>query len=293
MAWTLVTPVVTASSGTAPFTSGSATTTGADVIVVGISGNANGAPTVTDNKGNTYTPAQTQTGSGGSQAWIFYCHNPVVGAGHTWTTNVAGATMNIAAFASGLAGTLYVDTTSSHFAASGTSIQAGSVTPQQTGELIVTEFLYGTTQTTTIDSGFATPVGHITSSGVFWGGWFSWLSDAANTAINPKWANYNSGAIAINVVFQISAGPTLAKASGLAQEVLLTRNAPVRIGGLAQEVLRTVTTVPTKNIVSGVAEEVLLARNAHIRIGGLAIEILRTSSVFVPKRGRPWFQVFN
>lgn len=86
-------------------TTGSINTTGAVLIVISVlQSNAVAAATVSDSKSNTWT-ALTAHNTGGIYSRIYYCLNPVVGSGHTFTiagTN-AGPEAHIMAFNVGTA----------------------------------------------------------------------------------------------------------------------------------------------------------------------------------------------
>ena len=117
----------------ATLTSGAFDTTGATLIVITCSyynGNP-GAPT--DNKGNTYTPL-TNRGAAYANQQMYYCANPVVGAGHTFTQPSSPASNNVSASVAWFSGTVasgVLDVESG-----GTTLSA-SITPSQANSLIV------------------------------------------------------------------------------------------------------------------------------------------------------------
>lgn len=111
-------------------------TTGATLLVVGVSSWANRPePVLTDSKGNVWVPSVT--GFDASFTRLYYCANPVVGTGHTFT--LAGvecfASICVSAW-SGAKLVLPLDQTAG--SVGGGSHTAGPVTPSEAGELVYT-----------------------------------------------------------------------------------------------------------------------------------------------------------
>ena len=82
---------VTLAGANGPDMTGAVDTTGATMIELTVSSavSATVAPTVSDNKGNTYTAHQRAAGVGAvCQKWHVY--DPVVGSGHTFTVEPHG-----------------------------------------------------------------------------------------------------------------------------------------------------------------------------------------------------------
>lgn len=119
-------------------------TTGADLILLFVAQlNAVSAPT--DNKSNTWTQLTTYGGTV-SGRW-YYCHNPTVGAGHTFTEPYNGngaAQIGMMAYSGSAASPFDVE--NGNATSSGTSLSTGSVTPSHGNELIVTALSYNTAQ---------------------------------------------------------------------------------------------------------------------------------------------------
>jgi hypothetical protein len=103
-------------------------TTGSNLLVVPVASYSTGA-TVTDNKGNTYTPL-TQYGGGGSLSQIWYCLSPVVGTGHTVTVGSSSTYSGLCLV--GYSGVAALDTSTGSFGAA-----PGSITPAGANELFV------------------------------------------------------------------------------------------------------------------------------------------------------------
>ena len=85
MAITLVAEATVA--GASGGTTAAVNTTGANFIVLVTA--QSGTTTVSDNKGNTYTPLTLYTVSGGGSGQLYYCTPATVGAGHTFTISTS------------------------------------------------------------------------------------------------------------------------------------------------------------------------------------------------------------
>jgi hypothetical protein len=103
-------------------------TSGADLIVL-IVGYNNGPPTsITDSKGNTWTPLTAYPSSGNfTSIRAYYCAAPTVGAGHTFTANLTGGFPTIAALAFA-GGSTFDQENGVNDGASITSVNTGSIT---------------------------------------------------------------------------------------------------------------------------------------------------------------------
>lgn len=190
MSWSLVTSTFKSGYASAVTTS-ALDTTGADLIVVqSFAGYANSTPPViTDSKGNTWTKLTPQNDAVPCCMVFYYCSNPTVGAGHTFTGTCTGnQNQNIAVQAwsgsaaspfdvqNGLANGGYVGSS---------TIQAGSITPSVNGELIVAgcgSYNYDQSGSATINDGF-TVVGsdYTGASGN------AYFVQTTAAAINPTW----------------------------------------------------------------------------------------------------------
>lgn len=136
----LVANVSVGMTGVSGATSAAIDTTGATLIVIAQSGVVGLTLTPTDSKGNTWT-ALTAYAGGSLTCQLYYCANPVVGSGHTFTV-VAGAAASIAVGA--FSGTMNAapDSAGGAGAASGTTQQPGLLTPSVDNCLVVTGFQY-------------------------------------------------------------------------------------------------------------------------------------------------------
>lgn len=138
MAFALVASVnVQNTGGGTTETTGAIDTTGANLIVVSVIGDGNpGTLTVSDNKGNTYTPLTRQV-QDPKFAQLFYVLNPTVGSGHTFTATGSVdifCAIGVQAF-SGAAS--YDQESGSGNGGIETTIQPGSLTPPADGVLFV------------------------------------------------------------------------------------------------------------------------------------------------------------
>lgn len=171
-------------------------TTGADLIVLGIVSSA-GFAAPTDNKGNTWTPRTSQSSSQ-QRVQLYYCHNPTVGAGHTFTSTGSFEGIYVEAF-SGSAASPYDQESGATSGAGGLhTIQPGSITPAEDNELFVVmcgnESAIGFTQT--IDQSF-TITDQFNLSSPTWGAGMAYLIQGSAAARNPTWTQSGSGTICI------------------------------------------------------------------------------------------------
>jgi phage gp36-like protein len=130
-------------------------TTGANAIAVWMA--YGGSPTLTDNKGNTYTAG---TAGGSVLGRWYYCLNAVVGTGHTWTVGGGSTASSIVVYAlSGVA-------TSAAYSSPGTiEINANpatfrvDATPPEANCLVLMGMALSTTTLTSVtpSSGWSTP----------------------------------------------------------------------------------------------------------------------------------------
>lgn len=195
MAWSLKSHVAIP-GGANGNTSAGIDTTGADLIVIAVSYQAN-ATSVTDNKGNTYTKEVDAGGSAGQPSQqIWACHNPTVGAGHTFT--ISGSSIiacgEVEAWSGSITGPVLDTTNSTLQAASVTTVQPGSVTPAAANALIVTGFADGATGGATINLGFTISDQTGFGAGTNYSGAMAYLVLATPAATNPTWSSNASAA---------------------------------------------------------------------------------------------------
>lgn len=181
------------STGGADITSSAINTSGASLLVMFVASySAVALPTITDSKGNTWTP-RTRYGPGTalSSSAFFYAENPMVGSGHTFTATGPGVNdfpqICIIAF-SGTATSSVYDTENGNNGSTGaSSIQPGSVTPSQNNEVVVTGFTSINTMTAGINGGFTISDQASNVPSQHFGGGIAYLIQTSAAAANPTW----------------------------------------------------------------------------------------------------------
>lgn len=126
-------------------TSGVLDTTGSNFIVVVVMGVFQAAtPSMSDNKGNTYTAVSlagcpTGAGASGAQVQMYYVYAPTVGTGHTVTFSQTGAfgSINVLAFSGTVGSTIDQQSCAANIGVGNTSQQGGSVTPGHNNEVLI------------------------------------------------------------------------------------------------------------------------------------------------------------
>lgn len=128
-------------AGASGGTTASIDTTGASLLTL-VCGYGAVAISVSDSKGNTWT-ALTEHSSGATKSIVYYCANPTVGTGHTFTlTGASSASSMIASAWSGVATSSPLDQDVGYDGVSGTIavLASGTVTPSVDGCLVVAGF---------------------------------------------------------------------------------------------------------------------------------------------------------
>lgn len=182
--------VASAIAGASPTSSDNAVTTaidttGASLIVVGINYFLGaGSATLSDSKGNTWT-ALTLVSESTANGRLYYCVNPTVGSGHTFTLTASGAVRaSVAAMAFSNAGA-FDQESSSHAVAE--TRQPGSLTPSSSDSLFVTMLASQSNGGDSINAGFtlsetiADTASHLSLS-------VAYLVQESPAAVNPTWA---------------------------------------------------------------------------------------------------------
>lgn len=174
-----------------PATTASINSTGANLLVAAIS-YSTGATllSVSDNKGNTWTPLTVQgvTGQGQTQIYYVNSHTPAVGTGHTFTFTFTGPTVRALAtlytFSGVTTGTLDVSNGGN---ASASPVSTGSTgTLAGTCEVVFTSFTGNGVGGTGIGVTGAAFTAQTTAG--FWDGGFAYVIPSATTAITASWA---------------------------------------------------------------------------------------------------------
>lgn len=211
MAIALVTNVEASASGSQNVTTGSIDTTGANLIVIAAcTYNLGSGPTVTDSKSNTWAPLTKYQLANATTLRLYYCENPTVGSGHTFTvsTSLDYPSVCVAAF-SGVKTSSSFDVENGTANASSSTIATGSVTPSEDNELVITGFCFGNTGTASIDNGFTITGQKQYNSSVNMGGALAYKIQTTAAAVNPTWTISGSP-------FQLATGIATFKAAAAA-----------------------------------------------------------------------------
>lgn len=189
MAIALVAHAGAASSNNSNVTTSSVNTTGANLIVLATGNYAPGTqPTVSDSKGNTWTALSTYTAIL-SRVKMWYCLNPTVGSGHTFSAATTGAApaICIAAFSGVKISGAYEAETGNNVAP-GTSLQPGSITPAEDNEVQVTALAISAVETLSINSSFSITNQIAFGAGTNYGLGMAYRIQTTATAVNPTWS---------------------------------------------------------------------------------------------------------
>lgn len=184
-------------------------TTGSKLIVLSVSKWTTGAISVSDSKGNTWVPL-TERGSGSTPTnRLYYCENPIVGSGHTFTVTGSSVYIALGILAFNGSDISPFDLENGNTSPSGNSLNPGSITPSIDNEVVITSIATDSSSGMGIDSGF-TFIDIPYSAGNNMGGGISYKIQTIAAAINPafSWAGAPGGASTI-ASFKSSSGPSL------------------------------------------------------------------------------------
>jgi hypothetical protein len=172
---------------------GAVDTTGANLIIVAVSFSTSGAaPTLSDNKGNTWTGLTAQANVSEATVRLYYSYNPTVGTGHTLT--IAGATSFSTLSVLAVSGAASSPFDQENGATSGSSaIATGSVTPGEDNELLAAAAAYAGNGTATVDGGFTVSAQADYSAGNSYGCVLTYLIQTSAAAANPTITCPSSG----------------------------------------------------------------------------------------------------
>lgn len=186
-------------NGTSTATTSGIDTSSAKLIVIAVLW-FTGTPTVSDSKGNTWTALTTVASgsSGGTQyfARLYYCINPTVGTGHTFSATANFTVIDVRAFSCTATPVFDVEATGAG-STSAATFQPSTITPAGT-ELFVTGLCFLSDSTlASINSSFNKPDTEVRSgSGSLFGITAYKMSSSAES---PTWtvASGNTGAAAM------------------------------------------------------------------------------------------------
>jgi len=212
MAYSLVTSISARSTNTNGFTTGSADTTGANLLLLAVGSHSSG-PTVTvsDSKSNTWTGlTEYQPGGGGSEIKIFHCLSPSVGSGHTFTATGNASFSALAMFAFSNSGASAFDKESG-LGDDGTltDIEPGSVTPAADNALLVSALVVAAPLSAIgIGSSFTLQEAEDYTPGESMGVAFAYKIQTSAGAENPTWTWGGNGTnLAASIaVFNLAGG---------------------------------------------------------------------------------------
>lgn len=166
-------------------------TTGANLVVIVVAGSAADTWSVSDSKSNTWT-ALTRYGANPAGIRLYYCYNPTVGSGHTFTATPTYNAVAVAAY-SGAASAPFDVETGSYSIVNGTSWQPGSITPTQNNCVVVSGMeLGGNGSSPTIDSSFTKRASVDGVYSVSYGAAIADLIQTTASATNPTWSWTNN-----------------------------------------------------------------------------------------------------
>lgn len=187
-AYTLISQTGGGLGKTSPQTSLAIDTSAANLLIAVVTTYANTAsPTVTDSKANTWVGLTDRTTVNNSRTRIFYVAGPTVGTGHTITITSSGDIFASAWFAafSGASATPF-DVENGSTGAGQTN--AGSITPSENNELIISGFGTVNATTPTVSGGTTLFLGATgLNAGLWFGGAGSYLIQTTAAAIDATW----------------------------------------------------------------------------------------------------------
>lgn len=191
MSYSIVTHTGAASGNSVLVTTPGVNTTTADLIVICVAYiRGFGTYNPIDSNSNTWT-ALTQPAGTLLQGQMYYCRNPTVGAGHTFSlgdnSTAISPSICIIAAAGSVASPLDQQNNNNALFG-GSSIQTGSVTPGAANELLVSGVAWYTNAggNGSVDSGF-TLTNTITQASNACGCAMGYLIQGAASAVNPTW----------------------------------------------------------------------------------------------------------
>ncbi len=173
-------------------TSPDVNTTGATLIVIhNARYGPGGAISVSDNKGNFYSPLTEQDDGAVSKARLWYCENPTVGANHNFTCSgsVTANASDIIAFSGTLtSGALDTGSDKGSSGNTGTSGSGGSFTPSAANSVVVSGWSANSGSSGPSCSGFTVSDSADYSGGNNVSGGLAYQIQTTATNVNPTWS---------------------------------------------------------------------------------------------------------
>jgi hypothetical protein len=219
-----------AANGYTGSTTSSADTTGVNLLVLGVTYQTSAAPTISDNKGNTWTPGTVYT-SGSYSARLWYCISPTVGTGHTFSATASGSYASIVALgASVTAGaTITLDSQT------GQTGNTANVTPSANNELIVAVNgqAAGSIAATGIGGSFTFDAAAPVSSGMFTAIALAHQIQPGTPLVTSTWTGATGSSIAsLIIAFGATGGGTNTPLNGAAGAIAVTGSSAALRSGL-------------------------------------------------------------
>lgn len=201
--WTLVASLTQGSPDTNAYTTSAINTTGANLLVVNHA-EGTGTTTLTDSKSNTWVLSTVTPWNNGSNFdRLYYCANPTVGTGHTFSSSGGSSTMSIAAFSG--ASTNPFDVAGGD-SANASTIKPGAIFTPETNMLVVTGMFHNDTATSaTIDNSFTISGQQLQVNGAHYGGGLAYKVIASPSSVDPTWTG---GAFQATSIASFKAGGT-------------------------------------------------------------------------------------
>jgi lysophospholipase L1-like esterase len=246
----LVGHISAASTNQNTIATGTLDTTGANLLVVSLSGFKTGSPVLSDSKGNTWTPLTNHSGAGNPSNRLYYCLAPTVGTGHTFTATGTGiyTTIDVQAF-SGADTSGGTDGENGAGVITVTSGQPGTLTPSQANDIIVASIAFDDPSTVSVNQSFTiTDQNGLTSN--HWGGAMAYLLQGSAAAVNPTWTWTTTGNAALSLAcFKTSAG--VASATITEQNLPANHNGNITVHAVGTNTNWTSSTTWTPSGVAG------------------------------------------
>lgn len=205
MSISLVTHTIAGSTDESNVTTSALDTTGATFIAIWVVSSAAFADaTPTDSKGNTWIRGPLKSGSS-HRIRFWYCNNPTVGSGHTFTHSAGTSSCSIGVSAWTASGDLHLFTSATGQASG--NVSTATITPVSDDNLYLLGFGFGgvdgAPSSVSVDDGF-TVFGFVPLvSGDHYGAAHCYLIQPTGAAVNPVGTFSGAGGenIAINVLF--------------------------------------------------------------------------------------------
>jgi hypothetical protein len=248
--------------GNATVTTSGITTTGATLIVINQSAYSGTLGTISDSNSNTWTALTQQNGSTATER-LYYCLNPTVGSGHTFTsTGIAFGSLQVLAFGSPGITITFDGSTGTN----GTGdAQPGSITPAESTSLVISGLAYvnNSQEVVGLPSGYK--IGQLDPAlgapGGVIGGAIGYTRLTFASAQNPTWNFSGTGLpwAGQNAVFAITSGVTTNQTlTGVSRIQIATTKTQTGVANIKNNTTRTLTgvsriQVATVHTLTGVA----------------------------------------